>query len=198
MAKIFISYRRDDSKWAAGRVREALDALLGPNSVFMDTADIVAGQTFKDTITTQIRNANVVVAVIGQNWEGRTAGSMLLGSSYRGPDVLNVIELTAKLPFQLLGALHRSHKTGEDFDDAFKNVEASNRLWQSDDMVRHELEQALALKKPILPVLIDGASIPEDIPYTLAPLRTLHHLKMTHESFHEALPTLLKAIQPNL
>ncbi|MGO9172242.1 MAG: toll/interleukin-1 receptor domain-containing protein [Rhodomicrobium sp.] len=68
MTKIFISYRRQDTKAIAGRILDRLEAKFGRNDVFMDIDAIPPGVDFHDWISNQISTALVVLALIGPNW----------------------------------------------------------------------------------------------------------------------------------
>jgi hypothetical protein len=50
-AKVFISYRRDDSAGYAGRVRDRLERELGRNLLFMDVDGIPLGTNFSKSCT---------------------------------------------------------------------------------------------------------------------------------------------------
>jgi hypothetical protein len=67
MAKIFISYRRDDAKGVAGRVSDRLKAHFGENEVFFDVEANYSGK-FLDRIKTEADSCEVMVVLIGQNW----------------------------------------------------------------------------------------------------------------------------------
>jgi hypothetical protein len=68
MSGIFISYRRDDSAGHAGRLLDHLSRVFGADGVFMDVDDIRRGDTFADTLTERLRQADVLLAVIGKRW----------------------------------------------------------------------------------------------------------------------------------
>lgn len=65
---IFISYRRDDSGFAAYAVYKALAARFGPERVFFDLTSIPIGTDFKDRIRAQIDASAVMLVVIGDQW----------------------------------------------------------------------------------------------------------------------------------
>ena len=65
---IFISYRRDDSAFFAGRLVDRLIEWFGRGLVFQDIHSIHAGEDFADAITSTIRRSRVVLVVIGPNW----------------------------------------------------------------------------------------------------------------------------------
>lgn len=68
MAKIFVSYRRRDSASATGRIVEHLSKRFGKSAVFKDVFSIRAGQQFRDAISEQLDQTQVLLAVIGNNW----------------------------------------------------------------------------------------------------------------------------------
>jgi hypothetical protein len=65
---VFISYRRDDTAWAAGRLHRELSEHLGARRVFMDVEDMVAGEVWKETIERALRSCRVGVVLIGSRW----------------------------------------------------------------------------------------------------------------------------------
>lgn len=99
--------------------------LLGPGAVFRDQSAIEPGDAFPARIEKAIRDAAVVLVLIGSGW----------------------LEL-------------RSAKSTQ------------RRLEQAGDYVRREIELALEHGRTIIPVLLDGASmpLPEDLPNSIAAL----------------------------
>jgi TRAP-type uncharacterized transport system substrate-binding protein len=65
--RAFISYRHEDSDFAAGRIRERIVEQFGPASVFQDS-DMLAGHDFRDIIEREIAHCDVVLAIIGPQW----------------------------------------------------------------------------------------------------------------------------------
>ena len=68
MARIFISYRRDDSASISGRIYDRLVAKFGRKRVFKDVDDIPAGVDFNAYIRNTLRQCTVALVVIGQRW----------------------------------------------------------------------------------------------------------------------------------
>jgi hypothetical protein len=68
MTRIFISYRRKDSLAIVGRIFERLENYFGPNSIFMDIDTIPPGGDFRVILENAVANANLVLAIIGENW----------------------------------------------------------------------------------------------------------------------------------
>ena len=65
---VFISYRRDDAAWAAGRLHRDLSEHFGCRRVFMDLKDIAAGDTWKETIKRALDSCRVGVVIISDRW----------------------------------------------------------------------------------------------------------------------------------
>ena len=66
---VFISYRRSDAEHAAGRIADRLRAELEENAVFLDTHEPTPGP-FPDRVRKALTSAQVVLAVIGDTWQG--------------------------------------------------------------------------------------------------------------------------------
>lgn len=66
--KIFISYRRADSQWAAARLYDTLSAAFPDDQIFMDVEQIAPGQDFVDVLEDQVGECDVFLALIGPEW----------------------------------------------------------------------------------------------------------------------------------
>ena len=108
--RLFLSYRRADSRAIAGRIYDRLVHEYGKDNVFMDVDTIPPGVDFRKHIRTAIIGCHALIAVIGPRWLGGT--------------------------------------------------EARGGLDNPRDFVRVELELALERDIPIVPVLVDGATMP--------------------------------------
>jgi WD40 repeat protein len=73
--RIFLSYRRGDSSYIVGRLRERLIAHFGRANVFMDIDSIPAGDDFRAVVVSELRACHVVLSIIGEDWSGRVPGS---------------------------------------------------------------------------------------------------------------------------
>lgn len=65
--QIFISYRRDDTADAAGRLYDALAAEFG-DRIFMDIDTIEPGVDFVDVVHRAVGSCDVLLALIGDRW----------------------------------------------------------------------------------------------------------------------------------
>jgi hypothetical protein len=68
MAKIFISYRRQDTRQVAGRIYDRLADKFGADNVFMDVDAIPFGVNFHTHLNKAVRQANIVLVLIGEKW----------------------------------------------------------------------------------------------------------------------------------
>jgi hypothetical protein len=114
LARVFISYRREDSKWPARQIYEAFSRHLPHGQVFMDIDSIPPGADFVEILQGQVRQCEIVLVLVGLGWAG-----------YTDP------------------------KTGQ------------RRLENPKDFVRIEICAALSRGIPVIPVLLDGAPMPD-------------------------------------
>ncbi|HSL44990.1 MAG TPA: SUMF1/EgtB/PvdO family nonheme iron enzyme [Anaerolineales bacterium] len=66
--KIFISYRRADSRYVVDRIRDRLIAAYGEEAVFRDIESIPLGMNFADVLEEATSTCNVMLVVIGTQW----------------------------------------------------------------------------------------------------------------------------------
>jgi len=62
--KIFISYRRADSTYLVGRIKDELMVAFGDQSVFRDLADIHAGADFRTVLEKETNAHNLTLVTI--------------------------------------------------------------------------------------------------------------------------------------
>ena len=82
MADIFVSYRRDDSQWPAGRINERLEAVFGAGRVFFDTVTIRPGEDFHEVLGAKVGACRVLLAVIGPRWLDLLEGRLGVSSDF--------------------------------------------------------------------------------------------------------------------
>ncbi|MEM6254911.1 MAG: SUMF1/EgtB/PvdO family nonheme iron enzyme [Cyanobacteria bacterium P01_D01_bin.156] len=68
MSKIFISYRREDSKNECGRIYDRLLPVFGKKRIFKDVDSIRHGDVFPKAIKDAISESTVLLALIGKEW----------------------------------------------------------------------------------------------------------------------------------
>ena len=66
--KIFISYRRNDSRAYAGSIHDRLEREFGIDRLFMDVEAIPLGIDFIKALREEVSKCDVLLAVIGENW----------------------------------------------------------------------------------------------------------------------------------
>ena len=124
MARIFISYRRDDTAGHSGRLSDHLSEHFGMHEVFRDIEDIEPGLDFVQVIEQQQGSLQVLLALIGKQW----------------------LTIT--------------------------DEHGRRRLDDPNDLVRVEITTALQRNVRVIPVLVQGAKMPEvhELPEPLAGL----------------------------
>lgn len=149
MAEIFLSYRRQDSRSATGRLEDALRARFGEGRVFRDSESIAAGDDFAAAIRRAVGTATVVLAVIGPDW---------------------------------LAAC----------DEAGRR-----RLDDAGDFVRLEIAAALAAGIPVIPVLVEGATMPgeADLPPDLRAFARCQAVELGDRRWRQDLDALAATLQ---
>ncbi len=147
MAKVFISYRRDDAAGFSHAIYDRLAEHLGTDRVFKDVASIGAGDDFAKRIQRAIAQSKVVIALIGKRWAGDSAAG-------------------------------------------------NSRLDNPSDWVRTEIAEALERGAKVIPVLLDGAAMPNesDLPANLRQLATLNALDVRSSRLEADLRDLLSEV----
>ena len=146
--RIFLCYRRDDTRWVAGRLYDELRQRYGPEQVFQDITAIRPGIRYTDQIQEEISRCDVLVVVMGEGW--------LLAADPQG----------------------------------------RRRLDSPRDLVRLEIAAALQRGIPIIPVLVQRASMPADVdlPDDIADLTLYHACEVTDTRWDYDVGVLLKAV----
>ena len=66
--RIFISYRRQETAWPAGRLYDVLVKHFAAEQVFKDVDNIEPGDDFVERITAAVASCDVLLALIGPQW----------------------------------------------------------------------------------------------------------------------------------
>ena len=98
--KVFISYRREDTAAAAGRVYDRLSRLLSKPNVFFDVSTIGGGEDFAQRISSEIGKSDAALVFIGDKWLEK--GPSGAGPRLCEPDDYVRAELRAALLRQVL------------------------------------------------------------------------------------------------
>ncbi len=151
MAKIFISYRRDDTQYQADRLYELIKPMVPDpdKDIFIDVDNIPLGVDFVDHLGERVGQCGVLLALIGSRW------------------------LDTQNP-----------KTQE------------RRLDDQDDFVRIEIAQALKRNIRVIPIMFDGAQLPDEteLPDELKPLVRRNGIPISRSSFEHDVKRLLKGL----
>lgn len=164
MPKIFISYRRADSRQIAGRIYDQIAAAFGKENVFKDIDKIPVGADFRKVIVDEVNQCDVVLVIIGQKWLNIAddTGHRRLDSQ---DDFVRIeIETALKrsnvtvIPVLVEGAvMPKSTDLPASLQElSFKNA----AVIQDDPYFHHDIERLVkAIKTPVLPTA-PTASIP--------------------------------------
>src|ERR1700729_3726064 len=147
--QIFISYRRDDASYPAGRLHDRLSAHFPNNQIFIDVDNLDPGVDFFEAIEASVGSCDVLIAVIGKRW--------LISSDEEG----------------------------------------RRRLDNPDDLVRLEIAAGLKRNVRVIPVLVDGASMPRsnELPDDLKVMVRRNALEVSHSRFNADSEHLIGALQ---
>jgi formylglycine-generating enzyme required for sulfatase activity len=150
MPRIFISYRRQDSKWQARPIFEAFAREVGRENVFMDVNSIPPGANFRKILKDWVDRCDALLALIGPEW------------------------IDARDP-----------QTGQ------------RRLDNPSDFVRIEIGEALGRDIPVVPVLLDGAALPQahQLPDDLKELCDRQAEFVEYRTFDADVERLIKKLQ---
>jgi TIR domain/Sel1 repeat len=74
-AKLFINYRREDTRHAAGRLYDHLIQHFGEDQVFIDIDQIEPGEDFVEAINRKVSACDIAIVAIGPHWLGATDAS---------------------------------------------------------------------------------------------------------------------------
>jgi TIR domain len=96
---VFVSYRREESGYAAGRLADRLIDRFGVEQVFIDVETIEPGADFAEAISRAVDACLVLVAVIGPGW--LAAADEQGGRRLDDPDDLVRLEIGAALARQV-------------------------------------------------------------------------------------------------
>src|SRR5271165_46551 len=146
--QIFISYRREESRWSARSLRDRLIQRFDRRQIFMDVDSVGLGEDFVKAIEETVGSCDVLIAVIGAHWLTST------------------------------------------------DEQGGRRLDNPEDFVRMEIATALRRDIRVIPVLVDGASMPRstDLPDDLKGLVRRNALQISQTSFSGDCQRLVAAI----
>jgi TIR domain len=147
--KIFISYRRDDSRYQARGIYDAFARGLPRENIFMDVDTIAPGVDFVRVLEGWVEQCEVLLVLMGRGWANSTDP--------------------------------KSRK---------------RRLDNPKDFVRIEIRGALSRDIPVVPVLLDGAELPDEaeLPDDIKPLLNRHAEFVDFRTFDTDVQRLIKKL----
>lgn len=141
MKGIFISYRRQDSQSAAGRLADHLRDAMAGVPIFRDVETIEPGVDFVEAIGRALQSCGVLLAVIGPRWSSATdaAGKRRLDNpdDYTRLEIATALQRTdvRVIPVLVEGAVMPA---GEELPDDLKPlsrrnaIELTDKRWEFD------------------------------------------------------------------
>jgi hypothetical protein len=170
MARIFISYRREDSGASAGRLHERLRGHFGPDNVFMDIDTIEPGLDFTEVIERTVASCDVLIALIGRQWltSTDTAGQRRLDDSE--DFVRREITTALRRNIRVIPALVQdtSMPRAADLPDDLQPLARRNAVDLSDRYFQRDVDQLIMVLDRVL-----GMTPPPAPPAETGPPRVL-------------------------
>ncbi len=162
---VFISYRRDDSDIAAGRLADDLTKIFGSDAVFRDIGSIKAGDNYVRALDDALRSCVALIAVIGARWSSITddKGNQRLADSkdWVRIEIRTALDrLICVIPVLLSGTiLPRETDIPVDLKPLLncQTVDLRDRTWEQDlEKLAQAIEQKgiIKIKDPIYRALV--------------------------------------------
>lgn len=144
---VFISYRRQDSQSAAGRLADGLELRFGKAQIFRDVETIQPGVDFVDAIETALSSCSVMLAVIGRRWKGESVDQnrLLLANDWIRLEIAAALKRGVRvIPVLVEGALPPAET---DLPDDIKSLARRQTHTLSDERWDYDVQQlALVLE----------------------------------------------------
>jgi hypothetical protein len=80
---VFISYRREESAFAARAIYDRIAQKVGRENVFLDVDNIDLGVDWFQVLSEKVGACDALIAVIGKNWISRAGEDDFKGSKLR-------------------------------------------------------------------------------------------------------------------
>jgi hypothetical protein len=147
-SRIFLNYRREDTRGYAGRLYDRLSSHFSEEQIFRDIDAIPAGLDYLDYVERVVGQCDMMLVLIGETWI------------------------------------------------SIKDAQGRRRLDNPRDLVRLEIAAALERNIPVIPVLIQGASMPveEDLPGQIQGLARRNALEMSDSHWNYDWERLTRAL----
>jgi len=153
MARIFISYRRDDSEGFAGRIRDRLTQQFGEDAVFTDINSIPPGAEVRQFIADAVKQCRVMLVLIDRQWltiSDATTGERRLDN----PDDFVRLEIVAGLQHGLtvIPVLLRGSPmpAAADLPDPIKGLPSRNAVFIHSNSFNSDVKHMIEAIRPLL------------------------------------------------
>jgi len=160
MARVFISYRRQDSAGHAGRLYDRLAQHFGADQLFIDVDTIEPGVDFVEVIQSAVGACDVLLAIIGKRW--LTSADATGQRRLDNPQDFVRLEIEAALergirvvPVLVQGA---AMPRADELPEGLSRLARRNAFEVSDHRFRFDSEQLIATLERDLSVTPDASS----------------------------------------
>lgn len=151
---VFISYRVQDTSGETGRLVDALKNHFEEDQIFMDIDKIEPGVDFTEVLSHSLDTCDVMLAIIGPNWQGRNSNNL---SRIKKPDDWVRLELSTALKRNIRvvpvlvdsASLPDVSELPEDLEGLSRRqtYEISNKRWRYDtEQLIHFLQHNIGVK----------------------------------------------------
>ncbi len=163
MNTIFISYRRDDTKYVCDRIYDVLVSVFGKGSVFRDIDGIPAGVDFRTAVAQAMNQCRVALVLIGPKW--LTIADETGRRRLDNPNDLVRIEVEMALSRGMLVIPVRVQDSqmpgADDLPQGLKQLVYRNaRLVRADPDFKHDMDQLIGDIGQIVPPV---AQVPQNL-----------------------------------
>ncbi|HEX5103473.1 MAG TPA: toll/interleukin-1 receptor domain-containing protein [Pirellulaceae bacterium] len=165
MSKIFISYRRQDSRDVTGRIYDRLLRHFEAERIFKDVDNIAPGEDYRDAIDREIGACSVLLAIIGPTWLKAKKGDGKLRLDDPHDMVRIELETALRREKRVIPILVTDARMpdSDELPDTLKELADRNALAVRHDPDFHRdmdrlvelMERAMTSNAPVLAELID-------------------------------------------
>lgn len=141
---VFISYRRQDSQSAAGRLADSLEQRFGKAQIFRDVETIQPGVDFVEAIEGALSSCSAMLVVIGRRWKGDNGeqNRLLLANDWIRLEIAAALKRGIRvIPVLVEGA---SPPAEADLPEDIKSLARRQALTLADERWDYDVQQLAA------------------------------------------------------
>jgi hypothetical protein len=159
MAGVFISYRRNDSDVAAGRLADNLMEIFGRDAIFRDLDTLEAGENYINALDHALDSCVALIALIGPHWSNITddAGHRRLENpaDWVRIEIRRALERDIRvIPVLISAVMPQETEVPADLKSLLQRqaLDLSDRHWRQDvELLAQALERVPGIAKRVVP-----------------------------------------------